>query len=319
MRQYEDIISVAVINFRQVWGNKENNLARIKGYIRAAAKAGADLIVFPEMALNGYDDDEKAAEKSKKMQIREAELVNGPSCRAVSELTEQHGVYAVFGMAERDASDSSVVYNTALVCGPSGIIGTYRKIHPALAEQRWCTRGGEPFMFDTPWGPVAIGICYDTYNFHELMRYYAAAGARLYLNPTAIGPGGRHDWREYYLAGLRQGVNSCEIFIASSNLTGTNIDWELEGGSLGNVGDLGGGFGGGSMILGPGVGENVHVYAGDVNNKEEGFLMATLDLTLATRRNFKIDPVKGCPDFRPDIYKKLNEKLLETPFWKQFS
>lgn len=318
MREHEDIINVAVVNFRQVWGGKESNLARIRGYIRSAAKAGADLIVLPEMALNGYDD-EDGVEKSKKMQVREAELVPGPSSLAVAEITKQYGVYAVFGMAERSAQDPETVYNSAVACGPDGVIGAYRKIHPALAEQRWCARGDEPFAFETPWGPVAVGICYDSYNFHELMRYYAATGCRLYLNPTAIGPSGRHDWREYYLGGLKQGVNACEIFIASANLVGNNMVSEEEGGSLGNIADVGPGFGGGSLILGPGLYDKIHVYAGDVDAKEETYFMAPIDLTLATRRNFKIDPVKGCPDFRPDVYKKLNEKLLETPYWKQFS
>lgn len=149
-------------------------------------------------------------------------------------------------MAERDQDDSAIVYNSAVACGPDGIIGTYRKIHPALAEQCWCTRGDEPFTFMTPFGPIAIGICYDSYNFHELMRYYAASGSRLYLNPTAIGPSGRHDWRDYYLTGLKQGVNACEIFIASSNLTGNNMLDEEEGGSLSNIADLGAGYGKGT-------------------------------------------------------------------------
>lgn len=317
MREYEDIITVATVNFRQVWGKKESNLARIKGYIRAAAKSGADLIVFPEMALNGYDD-ESGVPKPEKMQIREAEVLHGPSAQAVAEITKKYGVYAVFGMAEREEEGSQIVYNSAVVCGPEGIMGSYRKIHPALAEQCWCERGNEPYAFPTPWGDIAIGICYGTYNFHELMRYYAASGSRLYLNPTAIGPSGRHDWRDYYMTGLKQGVNSCEIFIASSNLVGNSFVDEEEGGSLGNIKEVGPGCGGGSMILGPGLNDKLHIYAGDVDDNEEGFCIATIDLSLATRRNFKVDPVKGCPDYRPDIYQKLNEKLLETPFWKQF-
>lgn len=318
MREYEDIMNVAVVNFRQVWGKKESNLERIKGFIRAAAKRGADLVVFPEMALNGYDNEENV-DKSKKMQVKEAEVVPGASTLAVAEVTRKYQIYAVFGMAERDQDDSAIVYNSAVACGPDGIIGTYRKIHPALAEQCWCTRGDEPFTFMTPFGPIAIGICYDSYNFHELMRYYAASGSRLYLNPTAIGPSGRHDWRDYYLTGLKQGVNACEIFIASSNLTGNNMLDEEEGGSLSNIADLGAGYGGGSMILGPGLYDKLHVYAGDIDHKEETICMATIDLSLAGRRNFKVDSLTGYPDYRPDIYKKLNEKLLELPFWKQFS
>lgn len=53
----EDVMTVATVNFHPVWG--ENNIARIKGFAVAAAKQGADFIVFPEMALTGYDPDDK--------------------------------------------------------------------------------------------------------------------------------------------------------------------------------------------------------------------------------------------------------------------
>ena len=317
MRKYEDIVNVAVVNFRQVWGNTESNLARIKGFTKQAAKRGADIIVFPEMALTGYDN-ETDVPYAYKMQLRDAQTTDGDAIAEISAITKMYGVYAVFGMAERDKEKNDVVYNSVAVCGPKGFIGTYRKLHPALEEQCWCTRGNEPFMFDTQWGPVAVGICYDSYNFHELARYYAAAGARLYLNPTAVGGGPFFDWKEYYMTGLKQIVNSAEIFVASSNLTGfAKIDEEA-GGSNDNQKSHGTRFGGGSIILGPGVGDKIHVYAGDVDSEEEKVFMETIDLSLATRRNFKVDSITGRPDYRPDLYIKLNQKLLETEFWKQF-
>lgn len=317
MRTYEDIMNVAVVNFRQVWGNKESNLARIKGYIRAAAKAGADLVVFPEMALNGYDN-EMEVEWDQKMQVKTAETVPGPSSEAIAEVTKKYEVYAIFGMAERATDGSRKVYNSACVCGPDGVIGAYRKIHPALAESCWCTRGSEPFSFETPWGPIGVGICYDSYNFHELARYYAAMGCRLYCNPTAIGPGDRMEWKEYYTAGLKDIVSGCEIFVASSNLCGTADYDEDEGGSYGNIKPLTSLFGGGSMILGPGIAKKIHTFAGSVDNMEEEIVIATIDLSQAARRIFKVDPIKGCPDFRPDIYRKMNEELLKSSYWKQF-
>lgn len=51
-------------------------------------------------------------------------------------------------------------------------------------------------MFETPWGPVGIEICYDSYQFPELMRYYVSKGMRLYLNPTA-------EFEQVELAGSR--------------------------------------------------------------------------------------------------------------------
>ena len=181
----KDVIKVSTVAFNAKWGDKEKNLNRMKGYIEAAASEGANLIVFPEMALTGYDDEEDKA-KPDKMQSKLAEVVPGHSSEAIAELTKKLGVYVAFGMPERDEKDSSIIYNAACVCGPEGVIGAYRKIHLPYPEPHWATRGTKPFIFDTPWGPVGLAICYDTYCFQELMRYYAAKGCRLYINCTAL-------------------------------------------------------------------------------------------------------------------------------------
>ena len=51
----KDIITVAVVNFRVDAADKASNLSRMCGFTEAAAKRGADLILFPEMCLYGYD------------------------------------------------------------------------------------------------------------------------------------------------------------------------------------------------------------------------------------------------------------------------
>lgn len=319
MKKYEDIMNVAVVNFRQIWGNKERNLERMIGYVKAASKRGADIIVFPEMALNGYDNEEDKEWKDK-MQVVTAEPVPGPSSLAMAEVTKQCGIYAVFGMSE--LAEDGKVYNSACVCGPDGVIGAYRKIHPALHEICWCSRGDEPFIFDTPFGPVGVGICYDSYSFHELARFYAASGCRLYVNPTAIGGekgDERLEWRTYYRTGLEDIVNSTEMYVASSNLTGTNDYDESIGGSGVDIEEVKSFFGGSSVILGPGISKQVYVYAGEYDNLQEELLMATVDLGQSLHSIFKVDPLKNVPDYRPDVYIKLNEKLLATNYWKQFA
>lgn len=113
----------------------------------------------------------------------------------MAEISKKYGNYIVFGAAEY-AEEKDCLYNSAFVTGPEGVIGTYRKIHPYDAENMWCEKGSEPFMFETPWGPVGIGICYDSYQFPELMRYYVSKGMRLHLNPTA-------EFEQVELAGSR--------------------------------------------------------------------------------------------------------------------
>ena len=81
----KDIMTVAVVNFKVDACNKEGNLSRICGYVEAAAKRGADLVLLPELCLYGYDYyvDTKIPQAEK---IETAELKDGPSAQAVAEV-----------------------------------------------------------------------------------------------------------------------------------------------------------------------------------------------------------------------------------------
>lgn len=293
----KDIITVAVVNFRVDAANKESNLSRICGYVEAAGKRGADLVLLPEMCLMGYDwfVDESIAQSKK---IAATETIQGPSCSAIAEITKKYGIYAIFGMSEKEEDDDTL-YNSAVAIGPTGVIGAYRKMHPFETESIWCKKGDEPFMFDTPWGPISIGICFDTYQFPELMRHYVYKGSRLYLNPTAVieeipKEGSRQAFIDYYAPELEYGVLCNTIYVASANLVG--MDKECY-------------FGGGSCIIGPKITPffetNVQYYAGDKDNVQETMHMATIDLSLARRRLAVANSITGEPDYRPEIYKKF--------------
>ena len=290
----EDILTAAVVNFKPDAGKKENNLRRMKGFAEAASKRGADLILFPEMCLMGYDyyiSRDITMEEKKKS----AEQKTGPSAEAMAEISKKYGSYIVYGAAEYDA-EKDCLYNSAFVTGPDGVIGTYQKIHPYDTENRWCEKGSRPFMFDTPWGPVGIGICYDSYQFPELMRYYVGKGVRLYLNPTAEFEqvelaGSRESFLHYYST-LDYGVICNSIYIASANLVGYDMETY---------------FAGGSCILGPKttpfIETDVYCYGGSRDNRQEPLDLATIDLSLAERSLCQVNPWAGEADYRPQVYK----------------
>ena len=121
-------------------------------------------------------------------------------------------------------------YNSAAVVGPDGVIGSYAKIVPTGLEVKWCKRGKKPFSFDTPWGLIGVGICYDTYMFPELPRYYAALGARLYVHITALDS--FQGWKEYYYNQLQARAIENMMFVASSNLAGRELSSNFQGNSL---------------------------------------------------------------------------------------
>lgn len=269
----KDIINLSVVTFNAVWGDKEKNLNRIIGYIECAARKGSHFVVFPEMSLTGYDD-ESEKEKKDKMQSLLAETIPGPSTNKVAEVCKKYGVYAVFGMPERDPDDPSTIYNALAIFSPEGLVGSYRKMHLPAPEPNWATRGDKPFILDTPWGPVGCAICYDSYCFPELMRYYASKGCRLYINSTALAKchGKCLGTSTLEAAVIREG-----IYIASANLGGLDVY---------NY------FWGGSSIIGPSRKTwEPYYYAGhkftdDIADESEMF-SATIDLSLATRFLYK--------------------------------
>ena len=297
----KDVVKVSTVNFNAKWGDKAANLSRMLGYIETAVEEGAKIIAFPEMALTGYDDEEEKP-LSEKMQMREAEVVPGPSSEAVAELTKRYGVYVVFGMPERDPSDPNTLYNSACVCGPQGVIGAYRKMHLPYPEYHWATRGDKPMMFTTEWGPVGVCICYDTYCFPEMTRYYAAMGCRLHINCTAYakchGDFLTRSTTESYAA-----IN--DMYIVSSNLVGV---------------DLYNDFWGGSNIVGPSVkpgGFSVDYYAGYPFADPAGYVntmyTGVVDLGFSKRAEFRHNPgIGGKTDYRPSLYKKMVEEILKS-------
>lgn len=224
---YEDIITVSTVTLRPMWGQKEQNLNRILGYMKAAKKKGSDLVVFPEMALTAYDDepDKPVAEK---MQHKLAETVPGPSTAKVEALAKELGLYVVMGMPIQDPEKPDTVYNGLAIFTPEGLAGDYHKMHLPAPEPNWATRGDKPFILDTPWGPIGCAICYDTYCFPELMDYYVAKGCRLYINSTALAHCHGKCLGDDTLRAqvIREG-----IFIVSSNLGGLDKDNYFWGGS----------------------------------------------------------------------------------------
>ncbi|MCW2559568.1 MAG: Nitrilase/cyanide hydratase and apolipoprotein N-acyltransferase, partial [Mycobacterium sp.] len=76
------------------------------------------------------------------------------------------------------------LYNSSVILGPHGYIGTYRKLHLWDNENTIFTPGdlGLP-VFPTPLGNVGILICYDLW-FPEVARTLTLSGAELLCVPT---------------------------------------------------------------------------------------------------------------------------------------
>jgi len=168
-------VTVAVCQLGPVFGQVGANLAAVHDGVLAAAGAGAEVVVLPELVTTGYAF--QCAQEARTL----AEGVDGPSLGAVAALAAEHDLVIVGGFAEL-ADD--VVYNSAFLVDRSGLRAVYRKVHLWGDERRWFTPGQGPApVVNTHHGRIGILICYDL-EFPEWTRIAALAGADLLAVPT---------------------------------------------------------------------------------------------------------------------------------------
>jgi predicted amidohydrolase len=220
----KETVSVACINFHTEWGDKAANLAKMKTFTIDAAKQGNNIIIFPELALSGYECSEDMGPEKKSCQMHRelAETIPGPSTKEMAELAKDLDVYIIFGMPEQDKTNSDTRYIASVVIAPEGILGAYRKIHlppwPRFTESLCFSPGDAVPVWKTRYGNIGVLICYDFYFFPELARIMALKEATLLINTTAsaAGPG-----KPYYIV-QQTGARATEnlVYAASANLVG---------------------------------------------------------------------------------------------------
>jgi len=166
---------VAVAQIEPRLGEKDRNLETCLAQLEQAVAAGAELLVLPECAIPGYMFG--SAEEA----LPFAEEIPGPSTQVLSDACRRLGAHVVCGLLERDGD---VLYNAAVLVGPEGLVGRYRKTHlPFLGVDRFTAHGDELPVYDTPLGRIGLEICYDL-RFPEATRTLALKGAEIVAHPT---------------------------------------------------------------------------------------------------------------------------------------
>jgi predicted amidohydrolase len=221
---FEHVVTVGCVNFSPAWGDKKRTLAKIEANVVEAAAQGIDIVLFPEGALTGPSgcDACRAEGAACDVHLEMAEEVPGPATDHVADLAREHDCYVIFGMPERDVSERDVLYNSAAVIGPEGILGVYRKVH--LGTLPWVTEGivHRPGMqvpvFPTRYGPIGVQICYDFWFNPELTRLLALKGARMIVCPVGsfAAPGRDESMRTSALSRAQENL----VHVVVSNSVG---------------------------------------------------------------------------------------------------
>src|SRR4030065_2774038 len=133
-------IRVALAQISCAQGAKEVNLKRIEESVVKAKKLSSDLVIFPELSLTGYVVRDQIYEL--------AETIPAPSTTAIEKIARKTKSYIVFGMPELSEKTQATIFNAAVLVGPKGFIGKYRKMylptHNVFEEKRYFRPGYAP-------------------------------------------------------------------------------------------------------------------------------------------------------------------------------
>lgn len=219
-------IGIACIQMQPVIGHVEENIAQSVALITRAADSGADLVVLPELCNTGY------VFRSREEAFALAEPVpSGRTVGAWCAVAAKHRLFLVAGICERDGHK---LFNSAVLIGPQGYLGTFRKVHLWNEENLYFEPGDLGFpVFHTAIGRIGMAICYDGW-FPETYRLCALQGADIVCVPTNWVPiPGQAPGREAMANILAMAAaHSNSLFIACADRIGTERGQPFEGQSL---------------------------------------------------------------------------------------
>lgn len=270
---------LACVQSDVVFADVPTNLKRTLHWIDQAGDKGADLVVLPECMLCGY------AYESRDQAMPHALGITDPAFQQIANLAAKHNLLVTVGFLEKT---SDKLYNAAVLVGPNGVVGQYRKVHlPHLGIDRFVDRGDFPYQpIDAGHVKIGLGICYDS-SFPEPMRMLALGGADI----IALGT----NWpvaaaRTAEIVPPARSMENHLFFVAANRVGEEN----------------GFAFCGQSSICGPDG-----VVLAKSNDDSETILTAEVDLEQA--RNKRIERTKGehvidrFADRVPEFYRGLDQ------------
>lgn len=276
----ESHLRVACLQMNPAIGETRRNVAHSLDMIGAAVSQGANLVVLPELCNTGYVFETRA----EAFALAES-VTDGPSARAWMEAAAKHGIHIVAGITERDGD---VLYNSAVIIGPQGYVGRYRKNHLWGAENLFFERGnlGMP-VFRIGAGRIAAAICYDIW-FPETFRLAALQGCDLLCVPTNWVPMPSQPRDMMVMANILAmgGAHSNSMFVACADRVGH---------------ERGQPFLGNSII----VSHAGWPLAGPASPDAEEMIVADMNLADARRKRTLNDFNQLLRDRRTDVYDEM--------------
>ena len=230
-------------------GQFEKNLESTLAMVRCAADQGADMVVFPEMNLTGYDTGNRINQL--------ATPITPDLIQPFQTTADKLKISILVGLTEAAPTG---IFATHLIFIPGHAHGRYRKIHLAPNEQAYFSPGEKYDVFHLADTCFGIHLCYDS-HFPELTLAMALKKMDVLIIPHASPRGSSQEKFDSWMRHLRARAFDNGIFVLALNQTGKN--------------NSGLSFPGVALAIGP-DGNLISNYLKD----EESIFMVDLDPTL---------------------------------------
>ena len=260
---------VGFIQSNPVFGEVEYNLSKVESLL---TQYTADLMILPELFSTGYH----FLNQKEVLKLSEP-IPEGPTTQTLIRICDKNQISIIAGIAERNENRS---YNSAVVIGPNGYLGKYRKIHLFGTEKSCFDQGDLPLkIFNIGAARVGVMICFD-WRFPETARTLALGGADLIAHPSNL-----------VLPHCPQAIiTRClenRIFVVTANRVGT--EERIPGNTLNFIGQ--------SQVVDP---DGNILYRASENGEETKII----DINIEISRNKSINSGDDLfTDRRPDLYR----------------
>jgi predicted amidohydrolase len=212
----EVTLKIGFIQFAPVLGDVGTTMEKLDRLLDSSERA--DLIVLPELCNSGYHfaDRDQAWDTSEEVGQSRFITYLTSKCREAN-------LFIVSGFNERAGKH---LYNSAVLVGPEGYVGRYRKGHLFMNEKDYFLPGDEGIpVFDTGKCRVGMLVCFD-WIFPEVWRVLALKGADIICHPSNL-----------VLPGLAQRAiplhaMTNRVYIVTANRIGTERDLTFTGRSV---------------------------------------------------------------------------------------
>jgi NAD+ synthase (glutamine-hydrolysing) len=169
-------VRIALAQINSTVGDVEDNVRRIKSFIEQARAAGADLVVFPELAVPGYPPEDLLLKPS-------LIAANQEALDDIAPLTG--GLTVILGYA--DADDD--LYNAAAILHDGHLASVYHKHYlpnyGVFDEDRYFRPGEDHDIFERNGVVFGVSVCEDIWYPTGPPAAQAQAGAHLLINISA--------------------------------------------------------------------------------------------------------------------------------------